>query len=738
MKCYENRSAFSKSLAFLLTFLLCFQLLWSPAGAEATNIVSSATISGITNSKMYDGTKNVGSIASTTNSYRVGGNGVSRETKFDFGKSMLLTSVVFAGARFTSVTVVAAEDNAYTKEVATASVTWDDSATATLAEKTIVFADGPVEAQYLKITAVTTTGQSYAFYNEVEIYGQEKALDPEVIALFGGGTGTEEDPFIVSTPQQFMNMSDERVAGMSFKVTADITLPDEYEPFAFSGKLAGADASNLKTIRVHINKPAQNVGEELEVIPENVGLFSEASGGVQISNLRLTGSVTGGKFVGGFIGKAPSGTSSGAKLENCVNEADITGYEAVGGFAGRIFDGTHNITLNKLINKGSVNATVNAGGIIATSKAAITNCANLGAVTATNVGNGTAGIVGWNYGNVSFCYNSGDIRGTGNVGGIVGYHSQTSRTVASCYNNGDIVNISADGTAGGIIGAVQSGKTGVSLNNSYNTGKIGDAQTFHPVFGSGEIAITGCLYLSPSAQDDAVDGTLPKTLSELASAATDLGSAFTAPAGTYQFPEISANLNRSDYKVYTVTVTAGANGTASPAGTNYVKGGTTFTVSLLPSNAYQVAELTFNEVPVPGVSGSYTTNPITGDAVIAVTFEEKTAAPPEITTYANSFVYEEGQTGSVTFGKVVDGNGYTVEGYGILFSMTDSDPTLEKGALQLAAKEPLSANGNFGVELVGQLLSGKTYYTRAYVIYKNTDSGETKTEYGDVSVITLN
>ena len=109
---------------------------------------------------MYDGTKNVGSNASTTNSYRVGGKGVSRETKFDFGKSMLLTSVVFAGARFTSVTVVAAEDSAYTKEVATASVTWDDSATATLAEKTIVFADGPVEAQYLKITAVTTTGQS--------------------------------------------------------------------------------------------------------------------------------------------------------------------------------------------------------------------------------------------------------------------------------------------------------------------------------------------------------------------------------------------------------------------------------------------------------------------------------------------------------------------------------------------------------------------------------------------------
>ena len=726
-----------KTICFMLSLLMVCSLMLPGIAAEEvtegdTNLALKsagyATVSGSTAAslaKINDG------ITTESNFFNAAKKDIT--ITFSLSQPMILSKIIFyeEQSNIKNYTIEAATDASFSNIVQTFSGTGIGTSTTEVTSKDFIFSE-PKEAQYIRLQMGATSANRRI--TEFEIWGHKKPLEPLDPDMFSGGTGTDEDPFLISTPQQFDNMRDSRVAGMSFKVTADIDLTeltDDYEPFAFSGKLTGDDSENLKTIHVNIDKPAAN----------NVGLFSEVSDGVQISNLRLTGSVTGGTYVGGFIGLGDEGTSASAKLENCINEAAITGTDTVGGFAGRIYIGTHNITLNKLINKGTVKADKNGAGIIAVTKStlSVTNCANLGTViTTASDGKGSAGIVAWNYGSVSGCYNSGTVSGFSNVGGIVGSQSAVN-TIKNCYNNGDIINTSKDNTAGGIAGYASRSLT---IQNCYNTGKVTDGENFNPIFGSNASSITvtvkDSLYLSPNAQDDGLDGTLPKNLTELA-AASELGSDFAAPAGTYQFPEIIGNLNHSGYKVYTVTVTAGENGTAEPLGASYVKGGDTLTVTLNPAEDYQVGTVTFNGTEIPGVTDTYTTDSIKADAEISVTFAEKPPAPPQVETYEKFFVHNEtDKTGSVTFGTVVAGKDYTVEEYGILFSMTDSEPTIEGGATKLSADKgkPLTVNGHFGVELLGELLKGKTYYTRTYIIHKDAD-GTVAPAYGNVSTVTL-
>ena len=214
------------------------------------------------------------------------------------------------------------------------------------------------------------------------------------------GSGTESDPYIVTSVDDFMAINNNKTA--CYKLNTDLVLPTSTGAYitsksAFSGVFNGDGHS----ITVDIQGAANTKSDTFEA------LFAIVTG--EIKNLTVKGSVTGSNKVAGIVGKL----EKGGKINNCINYATVYGRKNVAGIAGVIFDQPVN-------------------GVAPGTK--ITGCANLGTISGHAVNNGLdiGGIVGcvwYSYDNgiyIENCYNEGTIsvadgKGGDNVGGIVGY-----------------------------------------------------------------------------------------------------------------------------------------------------------------------------------------------------------------------------------------------------------------------------------------------------------------------------
>ncbi len=140
------------------------------------------------------------------------------------------------------------------------------------------------------------------------------------------------------------------------------------------------------------------------------GLIGEANRLSLLTTCENTADITGGSYVGGFVGKAPS---TNIKATGSTNYATITGNYIIGGFAGKA---------------GVIENAVNSGVVVANSK---------------------------------------DTDGKTYLGGIAGYCSGA----VSCVNNMDI-EISTDGWyVGGIAGFIEVSNTNIVHDNT-NYGQI--------------------------------------------------------------------------------------------------------------------------------------------------------------------------------------------------------------------------------------------------------------------------
>lgn len=229
------------------------------------------------------------------------------------------------------------------------------------------------------------------------------------------GSGTESDPYLISTVDDFMAINNNKAA--HYKLEANLELPTSTTAYvksnsAFSGVFDG----NNHTIKVDIQGVTTKSSDTFEA------LFAIVTG--QIKNLTVTGSVTGSNKVAGIVGKL----EKGGKIDNCVNYASVFGRKNVAGIAGVLF--------NDHVN-----------GVRPGTK--ITNCANLGDISGYSIKGGVdmGGIVGcvWYTNNETFCiegcYNEGTISvpdgSTGeNVGGIVGYFY--CGIIKDCFNAGTL------------------------------------------------------------------------------------------------------------------------------------------------------------------------------------------------------------------------------------------------------------------------------------------------------------
>ena len=274
-------------------------------------------------------------------------------------------------------------------------------------------------------------------------------------AQFAGGSGTEADPWQVSTVEHLYNVRNYLGSGNAnkyFVQTADFDLGvapwnqgSGWEPIG----------NNDSPFYGHYNGDNHTISNLFIYRFDNdyQGLFGNTFG--SIHNLGMENvAVVGHKFVGGL-----SGYNNGS-IDNCHNTGNVDGYERTGGLVG------YNYSSGSISN---CNTSVNVsgryfftGGLVGYNytSASISNCHSIGDVIGRR---GTGGLVGQNYNNANVinCYSTGQVSGYENTGGLMGGNSGN---ISNCYSTGDV--IGTDNVAG--LSATNSG----TINKCFSTGTV--------------------------------------------------------------------------------------------------------------------------------------------------------------------------------------------------------------------------------------------------------------------------
>ena len=290
---------------------------------------------------------------------------------------------------------------------------------------------------------------------------------------FAGGSGTEADPYLISTPEHLVELVYYLGnANMHFKLSNDIDLTS-YLASGGAGHNGGAgwnpignnanrfygtfNGAGFKITGLWINRSSTNY----------IGLFG-GTDGANISNLGIeiaNSGISGNYAVGGLVGSCENTT-----ISNCYVTGNVTGNNAgglvgVGSISSTIVNCHSTSNVSREGSTGGVEG--NSGGLVGSSySSAITNCYATGNVSANNRGN-IGGLVGSANGPITNCYATGSVTGSNNYpdNGIGGLAGSASGTITNCYATGNVS--SNRGCIGGLMG--------ISSNNisvSYATGNI--------------------------------------------------------------------------------------------------------------------------------------------------------------------------------------------------------------------------------------------------------------------------
>lgn len=387
---------------------------------------------------------------------------------------------------------------------------------------------------YLHMLIVTDTSKVEKISSRIVVEKKPDVWDGTVATSFASGSGTELEPYIIETAEQFAYFASQVnvnnvYSGQYIKMVNSIDLNNiEWTPigwdFTFKGNF---DGGNNSILNLSITKEKNAVG-----------LFGKCQNAT-IKNLIIeSGSINmPSDQVPSYIGVI-SGRMNTSEISNCVNKATITAKASysIGGIVGSFESGTVNTTpevnINDCYNYGNITLlnSPNRGGagIVGYTngrKLNIANCGNYGNIQGESSLN-VAGIISYMgmQTEMNRCFNEGILYGKSTVGGIIsggvgsecyvsecynsGYLTSvasspkgilgtnvTNVTISYCYNAGTLESIATDGMAG----IARSAK----INNCYNTGKIVFAN--EKLTGNGAISInsnvvSNCYYLKGSCQ----------------------------------------------------------------------------------------------------------------------------------------------------------------------------------------------------------------------------------------------
>lgn len=311
---------------------------------------------------------------------------------------------------------------------------------------------------------------------------------PDAADSYAGGTGSEDDPYLIATEAQLRLLTAQTNAGNSYKdkyflLTNSIQFTPTTSNFAPIGKFEGVfDGGGHSILGLSIMGSsnvglfAHNLGtiQNLTISQShftgvtNVGSFAGRNDG-SIVNCSAYNNVYGYDYVGGI-----AGYSSGGRMDNCQNYGKVSGgNDYVGGIVG------YGGSCNRCENQGEVNGNDCIGGIAGYSSSLVSHSTNHGYVHGKIY---IGGIVGSAFGTIDQCLNRGTVGSdTGTVGGITGV---SRATIQYCINEGYVY--STGGNAAGIIGCIRTNPTvsycinlgkvygnsaaGIALNSSYPNG----------------------------------------------------------------------------------------------------------------------------------------------------------------------------------------------------------------------------------------------------------------------------
>jgi len=277
----------------------------------------------------------------------------------------------------------------------------------------------------------------------VKAYAEANHHPFEPLNTYAGGSGTEEDPFIILTAEQLDDVRHGLQA--HYKLGADIDLSDYQSGEGWAPIAEGYDPPGRS---IYFNGSFDGNGHTITGLTINragnyQGLFAAVGETGMIRNVRLDHvAISGGNYVGGL-----AGVNYGIVENSSVNDGTVDGENRVGGLVGN-----------------------NYGAAIISSFAAVN-------VSGTDY---VGGLIGENSGSngitktIGYAYASGEVTGNVQVGGLIG-HNETANAgsineIIYSYATGKVT---GKRQAGGLVGRNFSLPGGtIRVENSYATGEV--------------------------------------------------------------------------------------------------------------------------------------------------------------------------------------------------------------------------------------------------------------------------
>lgn len=259
-------------------------------------------------------------------------------------------------------------------------------------------------------------------------------------AFSGAGSGTEEDPYIITNVLQLQEMNDDLDAWYELGNDIDASATKNWNdgkgfvPIGNMNEFTGSfDGREHIVTGLYINRPdanyvalfgctqsgfgdgcmgIKNLGiVECEITGNNTVGALIGFGNSSISHCYATGSVYGNNYVGGLVGVAI------CVINTCYFDGNVNGVYNVGGLIGH----SQGSSANACYSKGSVIDGDSVGGLIGNSNwDSITNCYSTVSVQGYYAG----GLIGYIWDSIiSNCYSTGSVSGNEYVGGLVGVSS---------------------------------------------------------------------------------------------------------------------------------------------------------------------------------------------------------------------------------------------------------------------------------------------------------------------------
>lgn len=292
-----------------------------------------------------------------------------------------------------------------------------------------------------------------------------------VEVLWEKGKGTANDPFLIKTLQDLVDLSTavsngNTYEGVFFKQDASISLKGV--SWTSIGVWGEDDLGwGNKPFRGNFDGATYSISDlKMDNTEANyVGLFGLVKNAV-IKNVDLkNASLTGNKIVGGLVAKSDS-----TSISDCSVDVIISGQERLGGIVGEMLDGSiTGVTVN-----GSVSGKSTVGGLVGlVGTRAIVSGVNSAVITGTM--QNTGGIAGTlSGGTVTGSSNKGAVSGVINVGGVVG-NSTMSGVINWSSNEAKVMASGVSSFVGGVVGDLANAS---KLDASYNLGDVSSTGSY--------------------------------------------------------------------------------------------------------------------------------------------------------------------------------------------------------------------------------------------------------------------